>query len=64
MANQPTPMSYATEAKADAPDPRYVNEKYLLDIIKKQLGITDEDMKSISTVKAKVRDAKIDIILE
>jgi hypothetical protein len=48
----------------EAPDPRYVNERYLLDVIKKQLGITDEDMRSISMVRSKVRDAKIDVVLE
>jgi hypothetical protein len=45
-------------------DPRWENERYLLGIIKKQLGITDEDMRSISTVKAKVREANIDKVLE
>ena len=63
ITNQPQPAVYAGEMSS-TPDPRYVNEKYLLGIIKKQLGITDEDMRSISTVKAKVRDAKIDTILE
>lgn len=45
-------------------DPRWENERYLLGIIKKQLGITDEDMRSIATVKAKVREANIDKVLE
>lgn len=47
-----------------APDPRWENERYLLSIIKKQLGITDEDMRSTSSVKAKVREANIDKVLE
>ncbi len=48
----------------EAPDPRWVNERYLLDIIKKQLGITDEDMRNISIVKSKVREANIDKVLD
>jgi hypothetical protein len=43
---------------------RTVNKEYLLGIIKTQLGITDEDMRSIATVKAKVREAKIDTVLD
>jgi hypothetical protein len=39
------------------------NERYLLNIIKKQLGITNEDMKSPGLVKAKVREAKIEEVL-
>ena len=48
----------------EGPDPRTVNKEYLLDIIQKQLGITDEDMRSIATIKAKVREANIDKVLE
>jgi hypothetical protein len=51
------------EMPSESIPPRRVNEKYLLDIIKKQLGITDEDMESISIVKSKVRDAKIETVL-
>lgn len=47
-----------------APDPRWINERYLLDVIKTQLGITDEDMKSTSIVKSKVREANIDKVLD
>jgi hypothetical protein len=50
--------------KSEAPDYRWENERYLLNIIKTQLGITDEDMQSPSIVKAKVREANIDKILE
>jgi len=46
-----------------APNYRWENERYLLDIIKKQLSITDEDMESPHIVKAKVRDANIDKVL-
>lgn len=49
---------------SSAPDYRWENERYLLNIIKKQLGITEEDMQSPSIVKAKVREANIDKILE
>lgn len=48
---------------SEAPDYRWENERYLLNIIKKQLGITDEDMQSPSVVKAKVREAKIEEVL-
>ncbi len=42
----------------------YENKEYLYKIIKKQLGITDEEMYSPSVVKQKVRDANIDKVLE
>lgn len=53
-------MSEASEA----PNYKWENERYLLNIIKTQLGITDEDMQSPSIVKAKVREANIDKVLE
>jgi len=46
------------------PNYRWENERYLLNIIKTQLGITDEDMQSPGIVKAKVREANIDKVLE
>ena len=52
------------EAMSEAPNYYHQNERYLLNIIKKQLGITEEDMQSPSIVKAKVREANIDKILE
>lgn len=52
------------EAMSEAPNYRWENERYLLNIIKKQLGITEEDMQSPSIVKSKVREANIDKILE
>jgi hypothetical protein len=40
------------------------NKEYLLKIIMKQLGITESDLyDNPSSVKAKVRDAKIDRVL-
>jgi hypothetical protein len=49
---------------SEMPDYRWENERYLLNIIKTQLGITDEDMESPSIVKAKVREANIDKVLD
>ena len=53
-----------SEAMSEAPNYYRQNERYLLNIIKTQLGITDEDMESPSIVKAKVREANIDKVLE
>jgi hypothetical protein len=53
-----------SEAMSETPNYYRQNERYLLNIIKTQLGITDEDMESPSIVKAKVRDANIDKVLE
>ncbi len=39
------------------------NEKYLLDIMKKQMSISEEDMKSSSVVKSKFREFNINKIL-
>ena len=52
------------EAMSEAPDYRWENERLLLNHIKQQLGITDEDMRSSHIVKAKLRDANIDKVLE
>lgn len=46
------------------PSPYMQNEKYLLNIIKSQLGITEEDMWDLSIVKSKVRDSKLNEIFE
>lgn len=51
-------------AMSESPDYRYQNERLLLKAIKEQLKITDEEMHSPHAVKAKIRDAKIDIVLE
>lgn len=53
-----------SEAMSEAQNYKWENERYLLNIIKTQLGITDEDMQSPSIVKAKVREANIDKVLE
>ena len=52
------------EMAAEAPNYVYQNERYLLTAIKNQLGITEEDMRSQSAVKQKLRDANIDIVLQ
>lgn len=57
-------MNEVSMDMGESVDPRWENERYLLGIIKNQLGITDEDMRSIATVKAKVREANIDKVLE
>ena len=57
-------MNEVSQDMGESVDPRWENERYLLGIIKKQLGITDEDMRSIATVKSKVREANIDKVLE
>jgi hypothetical protein len=49
---------------SEAPDYYRQNERYLLNIIKTQLGITEEDMESPNAVKAKVREANIDKVLD
>lgn len=53
-----------SESMPEVTDYRCENERYLLNIIKTQLGITDEDMQSPGIVKAKVREANIDKVLE
>jgi hypothetical protein len=58
------PLTSMMASKSAEPDYRWENERYLLNIIKTQLGITDEDMNDPSIVKAKVREANIDKILE
>lgn len=52
------------EAMEAAPDPRWDNERLLLNFVKEQLGITDEDMRSFTAVKSKVRDAKIEKVVK
>ena len=57
-------ISSMTDEMSESPDYRWQNERLLLKAIKEQLKITDEDMQSPHVVKAKIRDAKIDIVLE
>jgi hypothetical protein len=48
----------------EAPNYKWENERLLLKVIKKQLNISDEDMRSPSIVKAKLREYNIDKLLE
>ena len=63
-------MSRIDMGDADAwtesrPSYRYENEEYLLKTIMNQLGMTEEDLEQEpSWVKAKVREANIDKVLE
>ena len=58
-------MMMGAEAKVSkAPNYRYENKEYLLNIIMNQLGMTDEDLEQEpSWIKAKVRESNIDKIL-
>lgn len=49
---------------SEAPNYRWENERYLLNIIKSQLGITEEDMENPGIVKAKFRESSINKVLE
>jgi len=52
------------ESVSKAPNYRYENKEYLLNIIMNQLGITDEDLdQETSWIKAKVRESNIDKVL-
>jgi len=57
-------MNVSSGAMAEAVNPRYENERFLLNVIRQKLNISDEDMENISTVKAKVRDSKLNEVLE
>jgi len=48
---------------SEAPNPRYVNERFLIDFMRSRLNITDEDMQDTAKVKAMVRDSKIKEVL-
>lgn len=49
---------------AESVDPRYENERFLLKTIREKLNISDEDMRDPSIVRAKVRDSKLNEVLE
>ena len=53
------------ESMESRPSYRYENKEYLLKTIMNQLGMTEEDLEQEpSWVKAKVREANIDKVLE
>jgi hypothetical protein len=58
-------MSMMGEAMSERPSYRYENKEYLLQTIMNQLGITEEDLENDpSWIKAKVREANIDKVLD
>lgn len=53
------------EAMSERPSYRWDNKEYLLEVFMKQLGITEEDLENEpSWIKAKVREANLDKVLE
>ena len=53
------------ETMSERPSYRWENREYLLEVFMKQLGITEEDLENEpSWIKAKVREANIDKVLE
>lgn len=53
------------EAMSERPSYRWDNKEYLLEVFMKQLGITEEDLENDpSWIKAKVREANLDKVLE
>jgi hypothetical protein len=58
-------MSMMGEAMSERPSYRYENKEYLLQTIMNQLGIIEEDLENDpSWIKAKVREANIDKVLD
>jgi hypothetical protein len=53
------------EAMSERPSYRWDNKQYLLNVIMRQLDITEDDLENDpSWIKSKVRDANIDKILD
>jgi hypothetical protein len=53
------------EAMSERPSYRWDNKEYLLEVFMKQLGITENDLENDpSWIKAKVREANLDKVLE
>ena len=53
------------EAMEERPSYRWQNREYLLEVFMKQLGISEADLENEpSWIKAKVREANIDTLLE
>ena len=56
---------HGMEAMKERPSYRWDNKEYLLEVFMKQLGITEEDLENEpSWIKAKVREANLDKVLE
>lgn len=53
------------EVMSERPSYRYENKEYLLEVMMKQLGITEEDLENEPYwMKAKVREMNIERVLE
>ena len=53
------------EAMSERPSYRWDNKEYLLEVFMKQLGINEADLENEpSWIKAKVREANLDKVLE
>jgi hypothetical protein len=53
------------EAMSERPSYRWENKEYLLEVMMKQLGITETDLENDpSWIKAKVREMNIERVLE
>jgi hypothetical protein len=53
------------EPMSERPSYRWDNKEYLLEVFMKQLGITENDLENDpSWIKAKVREANLDKVLE
>lgn len=53
------------EGMSERPSYRWDNKEYLLEVFMKQLGITENDLENDpSWIKAKVREANLDKVLE
>ena len=52
------------QAMSSQPDPIWLNKQYLLGVIMKQCGITESDLKNQEIVRSKVRESRIESILE
>lgn len=59
-------MSYGgAEAMSERPSYSWENKQYLIKVMMNQIGITEEDLeKDPSWIKAKVREMRIESILE
>ena len=54
-----------TEAMSERPSYRWENKEYLLEVFMNQLGINSDDLENDpSWIKAKVREANLDKVLE
>ena len=58
-------MDGSMEPMSERPSYRWDNKEYLLEVFMKQLGITENDLENDpSWIKAKVREANLDKVLE